>query len=150
MLNSSTRSGLARRRDDLREHARRGRPDEIIEALQSLWEMGGRKAPSREVGEKTAVQKVIDLADVQVWALWEATDRFRRGDVGEGALKPKTGQLRREALRLAKPFEDEARMIDKVLAAPIVEEETSADRARRKAMAERVRAEINAKFGGDK
>ena len=41
-------------------------------------------------------------------------------------------------------------MIDKVLAAPIVEEETSADRARRKAMAERVRAEINAKFGGDK
>ena len=47
---------------------------------------------SREVGEKTAVQKVIDLADVQVWALWEATDRFRLGDVGEGALKPKTGQ----------------------------------------------------------
>jgi hypothetical protein len=60
------------------------------------------------------------LSDVPLWALLESTKAFRRGDVGDGKWRPRSGQVRKLAMQLARPFIDEMAEIDRVLAAPIV------------------------------
>lgn len=60
-----------------------------------------------------------DLADVPGFALTKACANFRRGDVGDGKFVPKPGEIRKEAMRIAKPFLEEQARVRAVMSAEI-------------------------------
>jgi len=142
-LSPDMRSRLIDRRKALHDQMRTGSHAEIIAALETLVDMrGGYKPADREDALKVMKRRIADLGDVPIWAIWEAVDAFRLGKIGAGVLKPTTGQLRLKAKEAAESFFAELARIERVLKEPLVAEPTRADLARKKEMAERMRAMV--------
>jgi hypothetical protein len=60
-----------------------------------------------------------DLAELPGFALVKACANFRRGDVGDGKFVPKPGEIRKEAMRIAKPFLEERARVQAVMSAEV-------------------------------
>jgi hypothetical protein len=104
--------------------------------------MVGRAPKDIEDARDLTMQAASDLRDVPLWALWESADDFRRGKIGDGKMRPKTGQLRKDAKKRAESFDNEGALIDKVLSAPIAEKVPPMELAKRKEIAVRLRTLI--------
>ena len=83
------RSRIEFRRETLRDGMRSGSPSEIAEALTTFIDMrGGFRPESASQAAWFAKLRVADLDRVPLWALWEAVNAFRRGEIGAGVMRP--------------------------------------------------------------
>ncbi len=122
VLIPAERSSIEARRRSLATDMRWGTRAEIADGLKTVkLVMGGTERLTPEHAAKKLDLEILDLADVPLWAFLEAVKAFRRGDVGDGKWRPRSGQLRKLAMQLAQPFIDEMAQIDRVLSAPIAE-----------------------------
>jgi hypothetical protein len=141
VLIPAERAGIEARRRSLARDMRWGTRAEIADVLKTIkLTMGGTERLTPEHAARKLDQEIHDLSDVPFWALLESAKAFRRGDVGDGKWRPRSGQLRKLAMQLAGPFIEEMAQMERVLAAPIVETRTPADR---KVMLGKLRAVVS-------
>jgi hypothetical protein len=60
-----------------------------------------------------------DLAGVPAFALSQACARFRKAEIGDGKFMPKQGEIRKEAMRIAKDFLEERARIQAIASAEV-------------------------------
>jgi hypothetical protein len=139
IIGPAQRSRLESRKRSLEADLRCATRKEIGDALMSIRLVMG--AAADRLAPEQAARKLdiesLDLADVPLWALLESVKAYRRGETGDGKWRPKSGQLRKYAMQLARPFIEEAAKIDRVLSAPVAEVRP---RAERKAMLDKLNA----------
>lgn len=129
LLTPTARSDLEARRQSLAMDNRWGTRGEIAQELMAIrLVMGASDRLTAEQAARKLEQQIFDLSDVPIWALAETARAYRRGDIGDGKWGPRSGQLRKEAMKLAAPFLEEAAKINRVLLAPVVEARSPAER----------------------
>ena len=134
------RAGLIARRVELREGMKPGDAAKIGQVLMTFVDMrGGFRPASAEQANYLDRLRAVDLSEVPFWALAEAARAYRRGEIGTGITRPTAGQLRKLAEDRAAPLFTEMRDIERVLESPTAPEPTEEDRARKKALAHRMR-----------
>jgi hypothetical protein len=129
LLSPAQRSALEARRRSLAVANRCGTRAELAGELMDIrLVMGSSERLTPEQSKRKFDLEILDLSDVPFWAVVEAAAAYRRGDINDGKYRPRTGQLRKEAMRLARPFIEEAARIERVLLAPVAPVRPPAER----------------------
>lgn len=122
---------LEARSDRLRIWLEPSGQERVLRSIASLYlSMSSRSGNDGEIKAEKR-QLAMDLADVPAFALSEACEAFRRGDIGDGKWVPKGGEIRVQAMKRVYPLSRERREIDAVLTATVV---APINRARREAL----------------
>jgi hypothetical protein len=124
-------------------------PERASAILARLAGMAMRVELSRATAAALARQDVEDLRDLPDFALSDAAQGFRRGEVGNPPWHPTVGELRQEALRRAEPYLRERARIRRVLGAKLLEAPKPATPAQRAAVLAGLKA-LGAKLAADK
>lgn len=96
--------------------------DETVATIAMMMETLKRR--NSDADEMTAVLLTYHdvLKDQPAWAVRVACSRFVKGDSGDGEWMPTPAQIRKDAMSIAKPFDEEQAKIRKLLSAKVVNE----------------------------
>lgn len=123
-LTTVDRQILSKRLGEIAPHLGPARYAKVAQAVLSCLVGFASKNTSDEDAEVIAAQYATMLAGLPLWAIQRACGRFGRGEVEasevgakhlDRAFPPSSAQLRMIAEKIVRPFDNEARRIDKAL-----------------------------------